>query len=62
MARSVQIGADTPTLQLRAVATFQQKPRIPRGLLTVALLAGIIALWAFIFLFGVNLLRGDGAP
>ena len=28
------------------LATFNQKPRIPRGLLTLAILAGIIALWA----------------
>jgi hypothetical protein len=62
LARSVQIAADTPTLHLRGIATFQQRPRIPRGLLTVALLAGIIALWAFIFLFGVNLLRGQADP
>jgi hypothetical protein len=62
VARTVTIGAETPTLQLKALATFNQKPRIPRGLLTVAILAGIIALWAFIFLFGVGLLRkGDPA-
>ncbi len=57
IARTVSVGADTATLQLRAVATFNQRPRIPRGLLTLAILAGIVALWAFIFLFGVNLLR-----
>lgn len=62
LARTVQIGADSPTLHLQALATFNQKPRIPRGLLTVALLAGIIGLWAFIFLFGVNLIRGQGDP
>jgi hypothetical protein len=61
-ARTVQIGADTPTLQLRGLATFNQKPRIPRGLLTMAMLAGIIGLWAFIFLFGVGLLRGQDDP
>ena len=53
-------AADTPTLQLRALATFNQKPRIPRGLLTLLMLAGIIGLWSFIFLFGVGLLRGAG--
>ena len=62
LARTVQIGADTPTLQLRALATFNQKPRIPRGLLTLLMLAGIIGLWSFIFLFGVGLLRGEGDP
>ncbi len=62
VARTVSIGADTPTLQLRATATFNQKPRIPRGVLTALLLAAIIALWAFIFLFGVNLLRSGNDP
>jgi hypothetical protein len=62
LARTVQVAADTPTLQLRALATFNQKPRIPRGLLTLLTLAGIIALWSFIFLFGVGLLRGQDDP
>jgi hypothetical protein len=62
LARTVQVAADTPTLHLNVLATFNQKPRIPRGVLTAALLAGIIALWAFIFLFGVGLLRGQGDP
>jgi Carboxypeptidase regulatory-like domain len=61
VARTVTICAETPTLQLKALGTFNQRPRIPRGLLTMAILAGIIALWAFIFLFGVNLLRGADA-
>ena len=60
--RAVQIAATTPTLQLQAVGTFTQKPRIPRGVLTALLLAGIIALWAFIFLVGVDLIRGQGEP
>jgi Carboxypeptidase regulatory-like domain len=62
VARAVSIGADTPTLQLRAVGTFNQRPRIPRGVLTALILAGIIALWAFIFLFGVSLLRKGDDP
>ena len=33
------------------MATFNQKPRIPRGLLTMALLAAIVALWAAVILF-----------
>jgi Carboxypeptidase regulatory-like domain len=57
VARTVTIDAETPTLKLRAVGTFNQKPRIPRGVLTALILAGIIALWSFIFLFGVGLLR-----
>ncbi|MET0144925.1 MAG: carboxypeptidase-like regulatory domain-containing protein [Ilumatobacteraceae bacterium] len=62
IARTVEIGAATGDIRLREVATFNQKPRIPRGLLTVALLAGIVALWAAIFLVGVDLIRGGNDP
>jgi hypothetical protein len=62
IARTVSIGADTPALQLRAVGTFNQRPRIPRGVLTALLLAGIIALWAFMFLYLVPLLTGRDDP
>ena len=44
------------------MATFNQRPRIPRGLLTLAILAGIVALWASVFLFGVGLLRQGNDP
>lgn len=34
--------------------TFRQKPRIPRGVLTLLILAGIIALWAAIFFWVIT--------
>ena len=62
VARTVEITATSGVLRLREIGTFNQKPRIPRGLLTLAMLAGIVALWAAIFLIGVELLRGGGDP
>ncbi len=44
------------------VGTFRQKARIPRGLLTALILAGIVLLWALIFLFVITgLQRGEPA-
>jgi hypothetical protein len=60
--RNVQISATSPTIALTETARFTQKPRIPRGVLTIVILAGIIALWALIFLFVVQLIRGNDAP
>jgi hypothetical protein len=62
VARNLQITATSPTIALTETARFTQKPRIPRGVLTTMILAGIIALWAFIFLFVVQLIRGNDAP
>ncbi len=60
--RSIVITAATPTEELPVLATFTQKPRIPRGLLTFVILAGIIALWAFIFIVVIAALRSDATP
>jgi len=60
--RTIQITAASPSLALTETARFTQKPRIPRGVVTALILAAIIALWAFIFLFVVQLLRGSDAP
>lgn len=60
--RSLLVGADASGIELRERVTFNQKPRIARGLATVAMLAGIIALWATIFLVVVDLLRTQPAP
>ncbi|MET0326371.1 MAG: carboxypeptidase-like regulatory domain-containing protein [Ilumatobacteraceae bacterium] len=62
VARTVVIGAESGLVALREVATFNQRPRIPRGMLTLAILAGIVALWASVFLFGVGLLRQGNDP
>jgi hypothetical protein len=62
VARTVIITAESPAIQLKELATFNQKPRIPRGVLTFAILAAIVALWATIFLAGADLLRADEKP
>src|SRR5262245_62705248 len=62
LARTVIITAESPAIRLRELATFNQRPRIPRGVLTFAILASIVALWATIFLFGADLLRTDTKP
>jgi hypothetical protein len=62
VARTVIITAESPAIQLKELATFNQKPRIPRGVLTFAILAAIVALWATIFLAGADLLRADDKP
>src|SRR5207249_3846865 len=52
--RSILVTATSPTLQLEQRATFNQKPRIPRGVLTALILAGIVALWATVFIVVVK--------
>ncbi|MEY2447377.1 MAG: hypothetical protein QOH79_853, partial [Acidimicrobiaceae bacterium] len=44
--------------QLEAQGTFTQRPVVGRGLLTVAVLALVVALWAFAFLFGLSKVLG----
>jgi hypothetical protein len=44
---------------LTGTATFRQKPWIPRGLLTAAILASIIGLWAAVVLLGVRAVLGQ---
>ncbi|HWL41340.1 MAG TPA: carboxypeptidase-like regulatory domain-containing protein [Ilumatobacter sp.] len=63
VARQVHVGVSSGEppdgIALDKVATFNQKPRIPRGLITVLTLAAIVALWALIFLWVVTELRRD---
>jgi hypothetical protein len=60
--RTVSVAARSVEVDLRAIGTFHQKPRIPRGALTIAILVGIVALWATIFLVVVTALRSQAAP
>jgi hypothetical protein len=60
--RSVTVAARSVEVDLIGIGTFNQKPRIPRGALTFAILAGIVTLWAAIFLFVLNALRAQAAP
>jgi Carboxypeptidase regulatory-like domain len=55
--RSVAIEVRSDTRELRSLLTFNQKPVVPRGALTALLLAGIIALWAVVFLLAAGYLR-----
>ena len=59
VARQIHVGVSCDTVVLDKVATFNQKPRIPRGLITVLTLAAIVALWALIFLWVVTEMRRD---
>lgn len=58
--RTIAVSAVSEDVELEQIVTFTQKPRIPRGVLTALLLAGIVALWATIFLLVVAALgRGE---
>jgi hypothetical protein len=60
--RTLLVTATSPAVQLEGTATFTQRPRIARGLLTMLVLGGIVALWATIFLLVVDALRSEEAP
>lgn len=62
VARSLVITATAPDVEVVELATFNQKPRVPRGVLTILILAGIIALWATIFMLIITTLRSGSAP
>jgi hypothetical protein len=49
-------GVDAPTepLESHTPITFRQRPYLTRGVLTALILVAIIALWAAVFLFGLN--------
>ena len=62
VSHSIGIDVSGGDLSLPALATFTQKPRIPRGALTILILVLIVALWATIFLVVISALRDDAAP
>ena len=55
--RVIKVEVTGDGIELQAPANFTQKPRIPRGVLTVLILVLIIALWATVFLVVVSALR-----
>src|SRR5918994_1049954 len=57
--RQIRITAAVGDTVVERIATFHQKPRIPRGVLTALMLAGIILLWAVIFLWVISELRSS---
>ncbi len=60
--RSILLSASTDQVELTTVATFNQKPRISRGLITFLTLALIIALWATMFVFVIGFIRNQENP
>jgi hypothetical protein len=57
--RPIVIEARSDDFVVEKQATFKQKPRIPQGLMTMLILAGIVLLWALIFLLAIGLLRAS---
>lgn len=62
ISRTVMITARVDDLVVEEIGTFRQKPKVPRGLLTALILAGIVLLWALIFWFVVTELRNTEDP
>lgn len=56
-ARTVLVTARVEEFEAERAATFNQRPRISRGLITIIILSLIILLWALIFLFAITALR-----
>ena len=54
---SITITAQVEDEVVDKIGTFRQKAKIPRGVLTALTLAGIVLLWALIFLWVVTELR-----
>ncbi len=46
--------AAAPPVELEARATYVQRPRVARGVVTALVLAAVVALWAGIFVFGLQ--------
>ncbi|HEY5663219.1 MAG TPA: carboxypeptidase regulatory-like domain-containing protein [Ilumatobacter sp.] len=60
--RSIELRARSDDVELTAIGTFNQKPRISRGVMTFLSLAAIIALWALMFVFVIGFLRNQTPP
>ncbi|WP_157607305.1 carboxypeptidase regulatory-like domain-containing protein [Sanguibacter suarezii] len=58
--RALRVEASTADVEDSLSLMLRQRPLISRGLLTVAILVAILAVWAVIFLFGIrNVLGAD---
>lgn len=60
--RTIKVTARTGDIAVEELATFRQRAKIPRGILTALILASIVLLWAFIFLVVVSELRRTEPP
>lgn len=61
-ARQILVSAAVDDVVVEKTATFNQRPRIPRGLLTIFILAAIVCLWALLFIFAIDALRQQTPP
>lgn len=57
--RQIHVTVSSGEETVEKIATFRQRPRIARGLITALILAAIVALWALIFLWVISELRAD---
>ena len=62
ISRPVVFTAHSTDIEVETSATFVQRARIPRGLVTALILGAIIALWALIFLVVISSIRSGGDP
>ena len=61
--RQIVVTARVDDVVVEKIATFRQRPKVPRGLLTALILACIVILWALIFWFAISrLTRTEDAP
>ena len=60
-ARSILVTARVDDFTVEKTATFNQRPRVSRGVITMLVLALILLLWALIFLFAFDALRSNEA-
>lgn len=60
--RQIIITARVDEFVVERPGTFRQKPKVPRGVLTALILAGIILLWALIFFFVIRGLTSAEDP
>jgi hypothetical protein len=60
--RPIMVVGTGSGLELDAKATYVQKPTIPRGVVTAAILAVIIGLWAAAFAVGIHKVLAEDPP
>ena len=62
LARTIIVTAQVDDTLVEELGTFNQRPRIPRGVITILTLAMIIALWALIFFLVITRLGASEKP
>jgi 5-hydroxyisourate hydrolase-like protein (transthyretin family) len=61
VARPITVVADGPGVEVSAAGRFTQRPRVPKGALTILALTAIVGLWAAVFVSGSNLVLAKDA-